>query len=534
MKTHAIYILAIALVIAACNTHYQLYEIADCVMQEHPDSAFAILSSIPNSEIRPGRDRARHDLLLATALDKMYIDTSDISLIQYPVAYYTRIHDKESLFKSLYYQGCIYNNGGHRNEAVLSLTKASRLLPSIKDNSYQLLLYSTLSDVFHNCHNPKEALRYAELAMETVERYNLDKYRQSTKYLVAFESSANNDPEKALSIYDSLYRSSITDSVLLRRIFKGYAYSRAIYDQSDYQFTKELYDKAINSNASLQINDYCAYSYILGMLGEKIESENLFQSIDSLGGDNSNIAALWRYRLEANNHNYKNAYFLLEQAVDYQNSIAEKQFEQSLFNTQKDYFEAKLSEADLQMRNQRTRNLLLVTILCFLVIISSLIVLFILKRSKRIAREKEMANEALIHRLRIEHTKDQLRPLGQLFADYTFAVKRGVDEKDATSNLIKKLKEIISYNAEGQTWFDDMVNKSTNGALVSFNKDYPTMSDSNKMLFKLYAAGFDATIISILTDRETQNAVYIRKTRLKEAILNSESPNKGVYLDILG
>lgn len=534
MKTQTIYTLAIVLVIAACNTHYQLYEIADCVMQEHPDSAFAILSSIPNSEIHPGKDRARHDLLLATALDKMYIDTSDISVIQYPVAYYTRIDDKESLFKALYYQGCIYNNGGHRNEAVLSLTKASRLLPSIKDNSYHLLLYSTLSDVFHNCHNPKEALRYAEMAMETVERYNLDKYRNNTKYLVAFESSANNDPVKALSIYDSLYRSSITDSVLLRRIFKDYAYSRALYDESDYQLTKALYDKAMASNASLQINDYCAYAYILGMLGEKIESENLFQSIDALGGDNSNIVALWKYRLEAYNHNFKNAYYLLEQAVDYQNSIAEEQFEQSLFNTQKDYFEAKLSEADLQMKNQRTRNLLIISILCFLIIVSSLIVLSIYKRSKRIGREKEMANEALIHRLKIEHAKDQFRPLGQLFADYTFAVKRGADEKDATSNLIKKLKEIIQSNSDEQTWFDEMINKSTNGALVSFNKDYPTMSDSNKMLFKLYAAGFDATIISILTDRETQNAVYIRKTRLKEIISNSPSPNRGLYLDILG
>ena len=50
---------------------------ADSLMEEHPDSALAIVSGIDARQIILEREKARYALVTSIALDKNYIDTPD-------------------------------------------------------------------------------------------------------------------------------------------------------------------------------------------------------------------------------------------------------------------------------------------------------------------------------------------------------------------------------------------------------------------------------------------------------------------------
>ena len=59
-------------------------------IQTRPDSALAVLSQIDTLSLRYPKERAQFALLYSIALDKNYIDTTDIRVIRPAVEYYSK------------------------------------------------------------------------------------------------------------------------------------------------------------------------------------------------------------------------------------------------------------------------------------------------------------------------------------------------------------------------------------------------------------------------------------------------------------
>ena len=55
---------------------------AEAVMEEHPDSALALLDTLDRNRLRTRGAKARHALLYSQALDKNWIDLSTDSIIK--------------------------------------------------------------------------------------------------------------------------------------------------------------------------------------------------------------------------------------------------------------------------------------------------------------------------------------------------------------------------------------------------------------------------------------------------------------------
>lgn len=77
-------------------------------IEEHPDSALTVLESLPNGDLNSRELRARYSLLYAMALDKNYIDTTDVSIIQPAVQYFKNHGTTDEKMKAYYYQGIAY------------------------------------------------------------------------------------------------------------------------------------------------------------------------------------------------------------------------------------------------------------------------------------------------------------------------------------------------------------------------------------------------------------------------------------------
>ena len=83
---------------------------ADALMEEHPDSALALLRPYDGAKIRSEAQRARFALLYSMALDKNFIDTADFKVLQPALDYYPTHGTNADKLRTLYYEGRIYEN----------------------------------------------------------------------------------------------------------------------------------------------------------------------------------------------------------------------------------------------------------------------------------------------------------------------------------------------------------------------------------------------------------------------------------------
>lgn len=91
MRLRNIFILLFAALTFGCgqSKHIrQSLDYASAIMNEHPDSARAILANMERSALKSRALRARHALLYSQALDKCYVDTDNDSLTSVALDYY--------------------------------------------------------------------------------------------------------------------------------------------------------------------------------------------------------------------------------------------------------------------------------------------------------------------------------------------------------------------------------------------------------------------------------------------------------------
>ncbi len=95
----------------------------DSYIEHYPDSALATLRSIDQSQLRSAKVEAKHSLLLSMAMDKNYIDTTDFSVLQPAIDYYTHKGSATDKLRMYYYKGAIYRNRHDEESAMAAFVK---------------------------------------------------------------------------------------------------------------------------------------------------------------------------------------------------------------------------------------------------------------------------------------------------------------------------------------------------------------------------------------------------------------------------
>ena len=140
-----ILLLTVSLIIGSCDRHgaaWDKLDMAESLMNARPDSALAVLESIPASDIKGKETSARYALLMSQALDKNYIDTTDFKVLQPAIDYYPDNGTPDEKLKTYYYQGCIYQNKGDDDNAMLSYINAGLFISN--NIRHQILLRTIL------------------------------------------------------------------------------------------------------------------------------------------------------------------------------------------------------------------------------------------------------------------------------------------------------------------------------------------------------------------------------------------------------
>ena len=134
---YALLSILLTVVAFSCSDAYlnRVLNRAEALMQEHPDSALTLLRELKETHMdKPSK--ARFSLDYAMALDKNWVDTSDMEIIRPALEYYRMpVHRKER-FLSRYYYARILENGQSDEEALQAVSEAEHLFCKSVDSVY--------------------------------------------------------------------------------------------------------------------------------------------------------------------------------------------------------------------------------------------------------------------------------------------------------------------------------------------------------------------------------------------------------------
>ena len=98
------------------------------------------------------------------------------------------------------------------------------------------------------------------------------------------------------------------------------------------------------------------------------------------------------------------------------------------------------------------------------------------------------------------------------------------------SKVVYMVDELRS-EMQDRVRFEEMLDADLNGVMTAIRRDVK-MKEIDYVIFSYIIIGFDATTISRLIDTSV-NTVYIRKSRIKRQIEESDSAQKTALLEMM-
>ena len=554
MRKHYIILLLTALILYTCGSLEADKTLADvgAYINERPDSALTVLQSMSERNLNTRELKARHSLLYTMALDKNYIDTTDMGVIAPAFDFFSRHGNPADKMAACFYYGVIHQNRKEDDRALYYYSMALEDSSAVRDNRCKELVNSAISNVYSRSHNsPQElkyaldALKYGRMAGDSVGIWSV------TGHLAACYANMHmwDDAERT---YNEFFSMPVYDSLTYYRRKVNHAKAILLGPQPDAKRCIGILEEVARHNP-LSVEGYCLYAAALQLSGNEQAADIIIGQLESMAGDNE-ILKLWRYRIRKNQGRDKEALADLESSLAAQDSIVTKALYQSLLQAQQDFLMA--DTARLKNENALEKQRITFIIIIALLAIASLVLLYERKRnhlnrkieqltslSLESQRMLELQNaqsetelkqkEAALLALRKEFAsmyKAQYKTLNDLCAAYWSPIKR--DKKEMIYEEALRQISVIGQDVDSQNKFMAIVNQSLDGIIDKLKADLPDRQKRDFRFLVLLIVGFDAKTIANLTGYAV-GTVYTKKNRLKAEISALDSPNRDFYLEYI-
>ena len=515
----------------------------DSYIMTRPDSALTVLEGVDRDLLRSERQRAYHALIYAMALDKNYIDVSEDSIASVAVNYYSRKGPMKYRARAYYYLGLAYYYQQDYDRAILEFTKAEKAA-EVSDSLYLGMTKSIQGHSYYETHNLEEVLNCFHKAYDIYSALSEYSKACSVMYKLISTYIAKLEFEKAEEMLLELLDNNELRGNLRLRTLALYAYLNVAKPDRNPNHSVQLYEQLINSNYSLSNNDFWAYSFALSLVGRIAESRDITSEL--FVSDTSSAAYYWQYLIAKYDNDYKRALAYLEESNFRDNKVIITALNQSLSLAQRDYYESESELAEYKAKG-RTYALVSVVIICLLILALGYFAFcrYIKKQKDEKDRYINYADEVsrqlkalqtdadampALKRKYVELYKEKFESLRLLCDNYLLYQDRTDAEKKMYSRVVDMIDEIRGdKNCIGELEF--ILNKDLDGLMTALRREIK----AKEVDYSIYAysiIGFDATTISNLLDLSV-NQVYIRKSRIKRQIENSDSENKARFLEML-
>lgn len=541
-----------------------LLQDVETYIQERPDSALRVLRKVDSLTLNTKSLRARYSLLFAMALDKNYIDTTALSILEPTVAYYERLGSPQDKMLSCYYLGRIYANRKDYPNAVIFYSQALRESGEY-DYYHRGLIYAASADAYNASFNDEEELRNTILAYECFEKIG-DKDLDLSLYKVAQAYHNNERFDVADSLYSLVYSGKDSTSRLALYAMEDLVSNDLYQEKQDVERDLELLEYVAEHRGNLSLESYYEYAYLLLLAGKESEAENILSQLSNREANGKTMEI--RYRIAECKGQNEEALALLKSMLSHQNDVVKKKLAQSVFKAQSDYYRltAEVSEQKSTISNQRS----IIILITGLMIIALLYVIF-KKRKSTLIREKDRLTQAVEESERLletvrnraneekserekdildlksrnEREQDKIKDLREMYV--ALYQKRfseiGKYYDAASSHRLESIKEKayhdvisstqalfeeIASGSEGQKKFEARINADLDDIVSKIRSDFPKLKDDDIRFICYLIVGFDTSTISFLMDISKEN-VRVKKHRLREKLNGYAGPNETLY-----
>ena len=153
----------------SCSHHSGLYEHAEKIMSQHPDSVLTLLSTIQDVNDLSEKDRAMYYLLLTEAQNKTYVKPTSDSLIAISTQYFDKTEDWGRKAKAWYYRGRINQDLGDALHAQDFYLKALQEESEVEDYALLGRIYNSIGMLYTYQEVYEKAIPYQKKALNCFE-----------------------------------------------------------------------------------------------------------------------------------------------------------------------------------------------------------------------------------------------------------------------------------------------------------------------------------------------------------------------------
>ena len=516
---------------------------AELIIDEQPDSAYAILNDISIKSISNRSQKAKYALLLTMAQYKCYIAPKNDSLINIALDYYK---SGEYLQKSLIFKGAIMAELGYPIEAIEWYKKAETATP--KDDYAQLgyinprMGYLYRDAYISNGHQ-------AEIFQKSLDYYKKtpDSKRQlicltelGKVYFGINRDSCYSYMKKAIN-----YAKEIKDSVFLiknMQILARYYTLDSMYSESK-QLAFEILKHPKYIRDTEVYNDLAIYYAVSG----KLDSAYFFFNMLPTTNFSARDSVVWlttKEFIKKAEGNYNEAFALFKKSEDIADDILRRGQQQELYLTEKKY-DKTLAELE-KSEAQRHAALLIVTLVVALLLLS---VFWIIAQKRK---DRILNYEQAITELRRNHLNEQ----NEFIKKLDEARKRINSNNDSDNilrinrlrstiyNQIELIKELLDKSAvapEGERFLKDFrktvatarlqdsiwldlrtfIDESKNNVISKIKNKHQNLNESELNFIGLMCCNFSMTEIMICMGyTNVRSALNLRRTIEKKINLN--------------
>ena len=520
---------------------------AETLMDLHPDSALALLDTLPSPA--SAKENARYALLYSQALDKNYIDVADDSLITIAVDYYRH---KESIreIMSMYYRATVHFNAGYNDKAVLDATYAYELASRLNDSYWIAKSADRVADIFYKTYNNEECIKFRKIAISAYIDANEPEHIDWSRLCLAVDYSADNKYDEAIRIIDSIMpnichtsKDSVFKSHCIQSLFHFYV------DTQKFKLAEDYFYRLLNFKcATISAADYGDMGYVEVNLGKMEDAKKYIDSAYILASNNNaqeilaaDIAS-WEYLKRTGDKN--DVVKFTEKLIDTQNKIARETIRQAALRAQRDYYN---SNFILAKKNESRLWHYLIASLIFTALITIVITMFtrlkiklknkdielkaieiahlsskIQERDKLYVSNETTENEK-IHRVIDRLLTEWFRPINSIFDDF---YENG-DSSVAKSTMFSRVKDELNKITSKKSMRDieKLVDDSLGGVLSRFHNQVPDIDDNDITFIALNIARLSPRAICLFLDIKVKT-VYSKRKRLKDKIAASNATDK--------
>ncbi len=532
-------ILMVSYILAGCrHPADDIFNAAESLMAEQPDSAMQILTSLPESMLESERDKAIRTILLAEARYKSGYDDTVDSAISNAAKYFDQDKKNRYRLKAFYHKGIININSRNYGDALISLLFAEESAKALNDTLASALVHRSMGDAFSKLQNYSTATAYYKISYEEFHSIPGCAYLPDAMYDLSRSYFNDNKYDSCLLIgkelLDYAEPRNLSRFLRIQYILNG----KVLLEKKDYEKAIEAFTKGLHHRSNSNVQDAIENLGIAYLDNHDIISaEECNQELINNGRENSWLS----YRIAFEKQDYKEAIYSLQERI---NNANKNYYEWLSRRQEKDLFNKYiLLSENSRLQIESSKGWLWFWIISGIMAFILLFGLYFYYRytqkknecelNKKIAIIQRLESELELNEIKVkESVKNQFALLNKLVVKYYSCY----EENEKKSKIYKEIKDTIidiQSNKEVYKSLVKTVNDKLGNLMNDFLTDFPNLQPWEPDLFLFTVLGFSSNAISIFQGISPET-INNRKTSLRKKILRSGKDSTERYLKFLG